>query len=207
MRTVDLELINQVAEDLEVLAEVSVPDASDRNLKRSSVELRRLSIDAGSGLLPKAWQMLVPDRKGPTFSWLQLPADRLRHHEFAWAGTASTNLGTGYGVWINPTTNDPRPAHENVTGSLTSFLDANVLFDAGTAFRRRDIIDFLANKYGGVHLDKRRSPDQLTLLNTVETTSIFGKSILSLAMIEAAQTLIEAEDIAMLRAEMRNRQG
>lgn len=206
----DSELEQVVREDLQFLTESWQTDLSDSYLRRDSAVLRRLLIDNGHGLLPRYWQALGRPGKHPrveaTLFHDNLGGAERDDIECAFAGKVHYGHGTLFSFIearsSSGATEPQGPQSVQKVLKLPRFLDSTVLIVEGTRVRRRDVISYIANRKGGVHLDSGRDRAQDKAVAALDATSgkyeLIGKDIVYLALLSIGQNLITTPDVAAL---------
>jgi len=159
------DLVNVVRSDIRYLQSQTVSPKTDDELRRTSVELRKLLMH---GLLINCWKLV--GRSGqPTIIAPKLDVSDLPPNSFAVAGGA--NLGgyeisnfsmrSGPGAAITPEAMKERA--ESAKAALTwpfglnEYRDSIALFVSGKKIKRGQIVNYVANKKGGAHYDPGRT--------------------------------------------------
>jgi hypothetical protein len=167
--TVDAELGRQIASDLGYLQDTWNQERIDDDfLRRDSVVLRRLLIDNGGGLLRTYRKQLGHrgDVKVEAVEINETIADLDRAKvRFASAGGA-THAGMSVRGVVNYAGAMPDgkvkerflrgPEHALRKIGLARYLDATCLIVQGVSVSRRSLIQYIANRGGGVHYDETR---------------------------------------------------
>jgi hypothetical protein len=92
---------------------------------------------------------------------------------------------------------DPRPSQMIETEfGLTGFLESTCVIDQGKGVRRRRVIDYVANKVGGAHLDQTRDPirDLDFVLLDNNQSDFFGKPGVYFELLSIGQAVARSED-------------
>ena len=153
--------IRTLLEDLDYLKREWTPKVTDAALRRGSPVLRRLLVNDD---FLKAWHLLrvghKPHVKAPRAEYfLEHPeADRIEilisgggHYAGAFAALAMVNTGR---IPI-PLSRDINPIEYRFT--LGEFLQSTGIYMSGLCVSRREVVQYVANKLGGAHLDFKRS--------------------------------------------------
>jgi hypothetical protein len=84
---------------------------------------------------------------------------------------------------------------------LTEFLEKPCIIIEDKCISRYEYINYICNKWGGVHVDIKRQPDEknFLLLDKIENRCKFlDKEILNFELLSIGQRLVAAEDVKML---------
>lgn len=220
----DLELIEMLHSDLAHIAGQTVAESKDDQLRRISVQLHQLLLE---GHLHACWRLLGLPKAAI------IPANKITN-SFACTGSAEifsqgVEVALGWGLdWsmsftgedarrfakagveelkkMDPVTNAEMPLHE--------YLDSIAIFFRGQKVNRRQIIQYVALKRGGKHLDrKRRKDDEAFLamddiLKTRTSDFVYGregeemtiKDPVYIELLAIGQHLAASPDIQKLRS-------
>lgn len=138
----------------------------DDTLRRDSGILRRLLVDGGAGLLPNYRRQL--GRKGP----LELEAidlkrmiEGLDRQAIAWAaagGATHNGLMVSSVLYYRRAMTDEQMKARYEAGEakrmmpVARYLDSTCIIFEGASVSRRNVVQFIANRLGGVHFDPTR---------------------------------------------------
>ena len=172
-QTMDIESILLVAEDLEYLATWR-GDIKDPEIRRGSAVLRRLLVEDAYG---HAWRSLGRPKQP---SLIAVDLDMMLGNdwnltEIALAGGADFRgvqmaamvMHKGNGPLGNP---PPEPIREDGYPferefTLSDFLDSTSGVVHGRRFKRREVIKYIANVKGGVHLSSQARKQEKKLID------------------------------------------
>jgi len=201
------ELVEVTLEDLRHLAKESVPECADHQLRRVSVELRKLLID---DCLVRSWKLLQLQPKAPIIMAPRLRTVGLGANDFAVAGG-----GTLPGVAISNFRERTRAlSAEEIKAeyeqerrgiehpfSLSDYKESCAVYMRGQKVSRRQLVQYVANKKGGAHLDSKRKKDEAAyaaLDAAVESGLWFGptgKNAVYLELLSIGQNLTRSPNI------------
>lgn len=214
-------MINVVYHDLLFLTEFTKPDCSENQLRRASVELRKLISD---DYLIRCWKLLIIDPKSPHIMAPMLKTDSLDPSALSFAGGGQTGGSSIANVRIwNRALNaeEMKKVFENERENMANisypfpineFKDSCCIYYKDTRIKRAEVIKYVANKLGGAHYDgkKRRDKEVYTLLDEIcvsrftfggefdETKPMSpkgGKNPIYMEMLSFGQNIVNSPDI------------
>src|SRR5262249_47815990 len=179
----------------------------DHQLRRISVELRKLLIDDN---LVRSWKLLQLLPKAPIIIAPRLRTVGLGANDFAVA--AGGNLpGVAIGNFRVRTralsAEEIKAEYEQGRGdieypfSLSDYKESCAIYMRGQKVSRRQLVQYVANKKGGAHLDNTRKKDEAAyaaLDAAVESGFSFGptgKNAVYLELLAIGQNLTNSPDI------------
>jgi hypothetical protein len=201
------ELVEVTLEDLRHLAKESVPECDDHQLRRVSVELRKLLIDDN---LVRSWKLLHLLPKAPIIIAPRLRTVGLGPNDCAVAGG-----GTLPGVTIGNfrirtrtrSAEEIKAEHEQGRGDiehsfrLSNYKESCAIYMRGQKASRRQLVQYVANKKGGAHLDNTRKKDEAAyaLLDAAVENGFWfgptGKNAVYLELLSIGQNLTSSPDV------------
>lgn len=212
---VDTELEKQIRSDLSYLRAswTKKEFLDDDVLRRDSVILRRFLVDGGAGLLPGYRRRL--GRKGP----IEVRAIDLKpalegldrqQIDFASAGGAEHNGTVVHSAFVCRAVLTPEQikaryergeTYRNM--SITRYLDSSCLVVRGVSVSRRNIVQYIANRRGGVHFDPTRDrlapqgEDQFKALDQAMVEwSLADKNTVYFELLSIGQGLVASPQVA-----------
>lgn len=215
----DPELGRQIRSDLAYLQESwNQVEIDDDFLRRDSVILRRLLIDGGGGILRTYRRQLGQrgDLKVMTVDFkAQLEGLDRSQVKFATAGGA-THMGlfvAGAVIGSSGTINDAQVKARFERGlvvrrvSLTRYLQSTCMVIDGRSIVRHNVIQYIANRFGGVHFDptRGRSPEDVeaqfvAMDGAMDAFRVADKRFVFFELLAIGQTLVAAPDIVAMLA-------
>jgi len=205
----EIRLVSIVKEDLEFLRNEWDQSVLDASLRRSSNVLRNLLVEGQFG---KAWRALgrakEPRVTAPDLDVLVDTLD-LATVSFASAGGAkSEGMRARASLFLNvaQTLDQIRagrqggPFGSDRVFGLSQFLRSTCLVHDGVRITRRELIQYVANKCGGVHIDFSRDPSKelerkfLKLDSIRDHGEVAGRSAIYYELLSVGQAVAEAED-------------
>jgi len=216
---VDTELGRQIRSDLEYLQKSwNQVEIDDDFLRRDSVILRRLLIDEGGGILRTYRRQLGHrgDLKVMAVDFkAQLEGLDRSQVKFATAGGA-THMGlmvAGAVIGSRGTMNDAQMKAQFERGlvvrrvSLTRYLQSTCMVIDGRSILRHNVIQYIANRRGGVHFDPTRDRSRqdveaqfVAMDGAMEAFSVANKRFVYFELLAIGQTLLAAPDVAAILA-------
>ena len=215
-KTADIYLVKTVAEDLHFLMDKWNEEIDDVSLRNSSSVLRRLLLDgAGNNAYRMAWlksgfqgipRIIAVDSDELIFGNNdRIPADKIT---LAVAGGAKYNGGIiQYFRFLNfaCTPNELKKNYERgkflmehpKEYKLNKYLKTTALVVKGMKFTQYDVIDYVSNKLGGVHIDltrNREKDDKFKLLDDSISLQILNKDYVYYQLLSIGQALAQSED-------------
>jgi hypothetical protein len=207
------ELVEITFEDLKHIAREATPECDDHQLRRISVQLRNLLIEDN---LIRSWKTIQLQPKAPTIVAPLLTIDNLGPSDFAVAGggnvsgvsIANAQIIRGRALLAE----EVKAQYERTRGhietdfSLSDYKNSCAVYVKGQIVTRRQLVQYVANKKGGAHLDTRRSQDEqaYVALDEAVNSSLFfgwhhqprsGKNPIYLELLSIGQHLTSAPDI------------
>lgn len=167
------DLRSSVVGDLRALADSDLENGDEGVLRDASARLRRLLLDGGGTL--QRYRRALGLRGEPKVEWFGVaaPGDGL---VFAQSGGAKRGGMTvaGIHVWNRALSDEEIREHYEAAKSavladaargmptqrarLSDWLSSKCMIVDGVSVTRRNVVQFVANKLGGVHLDSKRDP-------------------------------------------------
>ena len=170
-------LIATVAEDLEWLSSTWGPDISEPDIRRGSAVLRRLLVEGAYG---QAWRG-IGFAAQPKLRAVDLDFELSKHTidkvYYAFAGGAEFRGGFWAGVVCIEVSNSDssrsgQPASkdgpEEKDYYLSDFLSSSSACVDGLLISRREVIKYIANVRGGVHVNPKKREEQKALIRKAE---------------------------------------
>lgn len=171
--TMDYESLQFVANDLEFLGTWG-PEMSDGDIRRGSATLRRLVVEETYGI---AWRAVGFERE-PTVTAVDIHNlfDRNDSHKVALALAAGAhfrgihiacllvNAGSSPLAAPDPTVVTPDGCPGERIFNLSEFVKSPSGYVSGESFSRRDVIKYIANVKGGVHLNPKQRKQEEKLV-------------------------------------------
>lgn len=205
-----------VAEDLEYLRAAFGPDISDPDIRRGSAVLRRLLVE---GVYGKAWRALGFERQ-PFLVAVDL--DSIVGSEghnvvcaMAWGAcfrgifmaSPCTNEGSiPIGSATPPIRKDGYPGERAF--SLTDFLESTSGVTKHIRVNRREIIKYVANVKGGVHLGPKAKASEQELIKKMEkferSMTVNTTDGILVETVAIAQAVAMSDDTARFLAKARD---
>lgn len=180
----DRELVETTLEDIRHIARETEPLCDDHQLRRVSVQLRRLLVDDA---FVRSWKLLKLQPKSPTVVAPRLRADGLFSSDFAVAGGGDVGgISIGNAKFMPGralSSEEVKALYEREKNdmefnfSLSEFKDSCAVYAAGQKITRQQLIQYIANKKGGAHLDHKRKKDEeayVVLDKALENSMQFG---------------------------------
>jgi hypothetical protein len=180
------ELVELTLEDLHHIAKETAPDCDDHQLRRVSVQLRNLLIE---NCLVRSWKLLQLQPKSPIIIAPRLRTDGLGADDFAVsgsgnvAGMAIANFRIQQGRAVSPEEHKARYEQEKgdieYPFSLSDYKESCAVYVRGQRVSRRQLMQYVANKKGGAHLDhaRKKDPQAYSALDAaIESGLWFGAS-------------------------------
>ncbi|MBI1202187.1 MAG: hypothetical protein GC182_06710 [Rhodopseudomonas sp.] len=161
------ELIELTLEDLRHIAKETGPECDDHQLRRVSVQLRHLLIEDA---YVRSWKLLQLQPKSPMVVAPRLRADGLQQDDLAVAGGGQIGgLSIGNAKFMPGRALSDKEVKElferekndmEYNFSLSEFKDSCAVYAKGRKITRKQLIQYIANKKGGAHLDHKRKQDE-----------------------------------------------
>ena len=204
-------------EDLLHIAKETEPECDDSQLRRISVQLRHLLVEDA---YVRSWKLLQLQPKSPTIVAPRLRADDMRPDDFAVAGGGNIAGLSIANAKIMPgralSAEEAKALYEREKDdlaygfSLSEFKDSCAVYVSGRKVTRKQLVQYIANKKGGAHLDHTRRKDEeayLSLDNALVNPILFGgrpaqngkpavpgKSAIYLELLSIGQFLTQSPD-------------
>ncbi|MGE0367891.1 MAG: hypothetical protein AB7P53_02985 [Candidatus Dadabacteria bacterium] len=200
-------LIETVSEDLLHLKKDWIDSVEDDVLRRSSIVLRRLLVEKD---LPRALRAAaLPSQAIITSSTLSqsLQMIPLKNVVFASAGGAKCSGFEIRGQFmVNYALNEKEIAKlnsrdvPNASMKLHDFVEAPCIVLSGVLISRRILIQYIANKLGGAHLDPKRAKGEREFILLDRAYSdlklkLAGKPLIYYELLSIGQALVSSKDI------------
>ena len=194
MMKADLRLVITVASDLAYLRQEWDQSVDDSHLRRNSTVLRRILVNGDFG---RAWRAVGFERE-PDINAIDL----LKHIEgfdlseikFALAGGALFK-GSKFACILlylsdaaEARRRDTQPTERGF--HLSEFLNSASFITDGEIVTRREVIQYVANKLGGAHLDADIEPP----LKSLGGVEIFGKPAVYFELLAIGQAVAHSID-------------
>ena len=200
------DLEESVRSDLEHLATSWIQPQGEAAVRRDSAVLRRLLLD-GSGTLRRYRQQLrlKGDPKIRAIDLMAaIPGD---WSTVILAAAGGAQVG-GVVIQLIETRSAPPPEPPSVTFPtklypLSNFLMTPCMIVAGHPVNRKEVIQYVANKLGGVHLDTSRKADEIAYKALDEHRGEFSVlnseiDLLYYELLAIGQHLLRSDDISSL---------
>lgn len=208
------ELGRQIKSDLRYLQSTwNQAEIDDDFLRRDSVILRRLVIDGGGGILRTYRKQL--GHKGD----VKVEAVDLKAHleglERGRVALASAGGASHHGMTVSGafeyravlTDDQIKARYERGLPTrrmgLTKFLDSTCLVVGGKSVSRRNVIQYIANRVGGVHFDETRDrlkPEVeahfVAMDEAMDTFSLADKRCVYFELLAIGQAVVASPDVA-----------
>jgi hypothetical protein len=177
------ELVENTLEDLRHIAKEAGPNADDHQLRRVSVQLRQLLVD---DYLIRSWRLLQLEPKAPTIIAPRLRPEQYGSEDFAVAGGGMVG-GLAVGAL-----------------HIADFMQSCAVYVKGRKVSRKQLVQYVANKKGGAHLDGSRKNDEeaySALDNVTDAVQVKGdeklspKNTIYLELLSIGQNLTQSPDI------------
>jgi hypothetical protein len=178
------ELVELTLEDLRHITKETEPECDDHQLRRVSVQLRHLLIEDA---YVRSWKLLQLHPKSPMVVAPRLRTDDLRPDDFAVAGGGDLGgLSIGNAKFMPGralSADEVKALYERekndmaYTFSLSEYKDSCAVQVSGRKITRKQLVQFIANKKGGAHLDHSRKKDEeaySALDNALASPLVFG---------------------------------
>jgi hypothetical protein len=211
---VDTDSLNAVAEDLEYLGEWG-PDIRDADIRRGSAVLRRLLIEDAYG---QAWRSCGFARQ-PTVRAVDLISliAPLHPSDFVYgiAGGAEFRGEEIAGLLACKIDRKPDAAYHRASErypalrdySLSGLLSSASGFVEGRVFNRREVIKYIANVKGGVHLSEAERKAEAKLVERLggieKKIHVHRTDSLLVELVAVAQAIGQSENAHQLVARVR----
>lgn len=217
MNANDLYVIETVAQDLSFLRESWDESIDDASLRRSSNVLRMLLVDGNYG---RAWR-LAGFSQEPRIIATDLSAnlgtiDRSRIVYAQAGGARFQGMELAGALMVNYAMTDRELAQRTGNRSsplrseygLSQFVESDCIIYKGVHIKRREIIQYVANKLGGAHLDVNRSLSKEhkdVLLDELRNTmQLVGKPSIYFELLSIGQAIAQAKDTLRFLERVRN---
>jgi hypothetical protein len=194
-----------VVGDLKYLARNWTRSLDEETVRRDSAVLRRLLLDHGKGTLRQYRQEL--GLKGePKIRAIDLKTAVPGEWSDVVLGAAGGATIDGFTLALIDTRSQPLPEPQRVVFPtrqfrLSEFLDVPCMIVAARAVNRREVIQYVANKLGGVHFDQSRKPKE-SVFEALDThrrsTIVFDVDLVHFELLAIGQHLLRSSDIARL---------
>lgn len=215
--------LNTVIEDLEFFRDEWVDEITAAEVRRGSAILRRLLVE---GYLGKAWRAAgyekEPNIVGVNLD-LQIGAHNQGKIDIALAGGGTRGGITAGGMFMIQGASGPPPIPIGEDGnpmdatvfleysfSLTKYLESACGVANGHVIKRREIIKYMANVKGGVHLgtSSRARTSERELVSRVskleKKVNMCSMDGLFFELLSIGQSLAKSPDMAELISKVRN---
>jgi hypothetical protein len=210
LRPQDREFVELTLADLRHLAKETDPTCGDDQLRRVSVQLRNLLIYDWLG---RSWRLLQMEPKSPNIIAVRLRTEGLGQNDFAVAGSGDVagmavgNARVTLGRSLSPEEIKARYEREKDEGAhpfkLADYKRSCAVYVRGQKVSREQLVQYVANKKGGAHLDHKRQKDEqayVALDTAIESGFWFGasqpgKNAVYLELLSIGQNLTSSPDI------------
>ena len=156
------DLGDSVLGDLRWIDTANLQHADDGTLRELSARLRRLLVDGGGTL--QRYRRAIGLRGEPRVSFTDFPVDEMATFSQSAGARRAGGIVGGLQFFNRALTPEEIEAHyEQGKGMnarhlpLSKWLNGRCMTISGVAVTRRDVINYVANKLGGVHLDHARN--------------------------------------------------
>lgn len=211
-------ILKTVTEDLVFLREKWDQEIDDASLRRSSNVLRILLVEDAYG---KAWRLAGLEKQPRIYApdleeaLEGLPRERIR---FAQAGGAvykgvriASALMTDFAMSDSQIKEraKKRAGPPKKAFWLSEFADSPCLIINSVEVKRRELVQYVANKLGGAHLDLRRDPTKeldrkFMALDSLPGIVIAGKASVYYELLSIGQALARSSDTEKFLKRIRN---
>lgn len=178
------ELVDVTFADLGHIAKEAGPECDDHQLRRVSVQLRNLLIE---DCLVRSWKLLQLQPKSPAIVAPRLRTDELGPADFAVAGGGNLGGVSIGGIQSMPgrvlSPDEVKALYEQGKKdtehafSVSEYKDSCAIYCSGQKISRRQLVQYVANKKGGAHLDNTRKKDEQAysaLDSALKAPMVFG---------------------------------
>lgn len=204
-----------VAQDLDYISRAWTDGVAADEIRRGSAILRRFLVDGGQGVLFRAWRhhglegqptVVAPDLRAAC-------GEDLSAIIVGVAGGGSVGGLSAANMILNrgATTPDPLPVEVGTTAErpwrLLDFVDAPALVVDGEIVTRREVVKYMANHLGGVHLSRRVRKTEEEMVRRIRTLKPTLKAVenplsldwLEFELLSIGQLLADAPDVGRLK--------
>jgi hypothetical protein len=205
----DKYFIQTVLEDLQHLGRAWNDSVDDSVLRRDSTILRRLLID---GDLNEAWKMLGFKQKifvfAPRAEYFLETKESHKINFILSGGGLYQGIFAALAIHNKGKEAVTLPSHINPIEhkfTLSEFLDSVSIFVENTKISRRELIQYVANKLGGVHIDFSRKGRLAQKFETLDRNidrfkfegklALRGKNTVYFELLSIGQLLSNSKDI------------
>ena len=209
MQDPESEFLRVVLADLEYLASSwSAGGISNDELRRNSTLLRRLLVD---GDLLRAWvevvgkvPYVVPARG------LKRPESKtVRRAEYVTVSTVTESMGQVHQaqVFRGPLDKGPDPVVivQERPMKLKKFVGGFCVVIDDVFIRRREVVQFVANKAGGAHYDTDKTKPYQKAVDAMASYEVMGRGAVYYELLGIGQALASAPDTTRLVEELQQR--
>lgn len=204
----DRYVIQTVAEDLRFLRQECDDSVSDESLRRSSGPLRRLLVEDAYG---RAWRLVgfsgEPQVEAPDLMRNLAGFDEARVTYAQAGGATSRGMKIAQVLEVDFVMSPEQIAERFRRGpepalsqfGLARFLASVCVIHRGVNITRRGLIQYVANKLGGVHLDTRRDPsgdrEAIALDEVIAYRMVGDRPAVYFEVLSVGQSLIASADL------------
>lgn len=161
---IDFELIALVHDDLKHLEAVAAPPIAAATPRRIAGDLRRLCLD---GMINRAWRM-TGFEKEPKIIAEKMREELMTPAAFVVTGAKTNSMVIGPTTYQHGAMSDEKlrdmavswRKYEHFEFRFSEFLESTALYSEDRKISRRQVIQYVANKLGGVHYDVLRTRKQ-----------------------------------------------
>jgi hypothetical protein len=209
-------LVEVVTEDLVHLRDTWDDDITESRLRQDSGILRRLLIDRG-GTFRRAWRATGNKREprviAPDLKTYLGGFDRRKIVFMVAGGIVYHGIGTAVASTVEggtpPGSHLPQGYNPLTEQRLSSFMDGPTIIAGGVTINRRELINYITNKLGGVHYDESRQADDSAsrALDALPVNVVYvgGNSsnpdLRYLEMLAVGRLLVDSPDVRSWMAE------
>ncbi len=214
----DKESLICVAEDLEYLKDQWGPDIQDPDIRRGSPVLRRLLVE---GLYGQAWRAMDFDKQPNVIAvdiYNLVDPENLddivcimawgAHFRGLVMALPCINKGNKPPELHTPPLRENGYPGERIF-SLSEYIESVSGIAQGEVIKRREVIKYVANIKGGVHLSQKRKRAEKTLVKKLERfekiINVHTSDGIFVEIVSIAQTIGNSDDAIMLSKQIRQK--
>jgi len=200
-------MLKTILDDLEFFEVIPHCEESEGDLRRNSAILRRLLVE---GDLGQAWRFLgfkkEPILEGPDLVETLAPYNLSQIDSAVISGPSNRGVFTMSSRGIKKNQDDfVRPKYSNMY--MSKYLESPVFYFNKVWITRREVIKYIANYCGGVHLASgSESKEYAQKVKAIEGHfGAYQKDMIFFELSSIQQSLIRSDDIIALKTKIRER--